>query len=157
MTQLRNRTALPAGKRIWLADAHPDERLFILWMRRWLDGPCGQAEIWNGMAASLGRARAAHVLRAFEQLLREVATSARRKLNRHGTACPCLGEDEAMLASMVRAAGRGDTETSYAIAAEIMHEAKLSDVVQAATGLGQLMRDLGREPAHTHEVRPTIH
>jgi len=157
MMRARLRTVHVAGKNAWLADAHPDDQLFITFLRRWLDGPCGQAEIWNALAVSLDRVRAVDVLRAFEQLLRQVAIAARRKLERHGSACPCLGEDEALLAGMVRAAGRGDTETAWAIAAGMLHEPELPAVIEAAMRLGQLMDGLGAGSVQASGSRITLH
>lgn len=149
----------------WLAEAHPTDRLFIASLRRWLDGPGGQAEVWSGLAGSLGAGAATRLLGAFEALLRQVAGAARRKLQRHATNCPCIGEDEALLAGMVRAAGRGDTESAHALAAQIVRETDLLAVLESAARLGQLMDNIGGGPVTGAEaraqvpvsVRPTIH
>ena len=141
----------------WLADAHPTDRLFVVSLRRWLDGPCGQAEVWNGLAGSLRPSRATTLPKAFERLLREVTVSAGRRLQRHATACPCLGEDEALLAGMVRAAGRGDAETARAMATRIVREADRLAVVEAAARLGRLMDNVGGDPVSGVEARVTLH
>lgn len=144
-----------------LSDAHPNDQLFVASLRRWLDGPCGQAEVWNGLASSRGAGRASALLKAFEALLRAIAVpaavSAGRRLQRHGTHCPCLGEDEALLAGMVRAAGRGDTESARAMAAGIARESDLLVVVEAAARLGQLMDNIGADPVSGAEARTRLH
>ncbi|HET7410800.1 MAG TPA: hypothetical protein VFJ13_11430, partial [Paracoccaceae bacterium] len=126
-------------------------------LRRWLDGPCGQAEVWNGLAGALGAGPATRFLKAFERFLREIAGSAGRKLERHATPCPCLGDDEALLAGMVRAAGQGDSDTARALASGIVRETELVAVVEAAARLGQLMDNVGGGPVTGVEARATLH
>ena len=121
---------------VWLADAHPADRLFVLNLRRWLDGPHGQAEVWNDLAVSLSSAPATRVLKSFEAFLRTIAVALHRRLERHAANCPCIGGDEATLAFIVRSAGRGDRETARSIAAEIVREADLLAVIEAAARLG---------------------
>lgn len=145
------------GEAAWLADAHPGDRLFVLSLRRWLDGPSGQAYVWNGLARALGAGAATGFLKAFERLLRAIARSTGRKLERHATSCPCIGDDEALLAGMVRAAGQGDSVTAHALAAEIVRENELVAVVEAAARLGRLMDNVGGGPVTGVEARVTLH
>ena len=140
-----------------LSDAHPGDRLFVVSLRRWLDGPCGQAEVWNGLAATLGAGPASRLLNAFERFLREIAGSAGRRIDRHATKCPCLGEDESLLAGIVRAAGRGDVDTARALAAGFVRETELVAVVEAAARLGQQMDNIGHGPVTGVEARVMLH
>lgn len=141
----------------WLADAEPGDRLFVLSLRRWLDGPCGQAEVWNGFAESLGPGPASRLLNAFEGFLRDIAGALDRRLQRHATTCPCLGADEARLAAIVRSAGRGDPESARAIAAGIVREADLLLVIESAARLGQLMDNVGADPVCRTEAQSRLH
>jgi hypothetical protein len=141
----------------WLADAHPADRLFVLNLRRWLDGRHGQAEVWNDLAVHLGSGRAAGVLKSFEAFLRTIAVALHRRLERHAANCPCIGGDEATLAFIVRSAGRGDRDTARSIAAEIVREADLLAVIEAAARLGRMMDNIGADPVCGVEARQRLH
>lgn len=167
MTRLRTRAggarvgartgARTAEREGWLADAHPADRLFVVSLRRWLDGPGGQAEVWNDLAVSLGSAPATRLLKAFEGFLGAVAVALDRRLERHATRCPCIAGDEATLAVIVRSAGQGDRDTARSIAAEIVREADLIAVIEAAARLGRLMDSFGAVPVRGKEVRARLH
>jgi hypothetical protein len=150
------RGARPARER-WLAEAGPAAQVFVVSLRRWLDGPEGQAQVWNGLACELGPSRARALLVAFEAFLGALGAALSRRLSRHAAHCPCLGEDEALLAGLVQAAGRGDRETAASRAASIVREADLVVVVERAACLGQLLDAATSEPLSGREARARLH
>ena len=100
-----------------LTDIAPWEAELILSMRFWMDGPEGQAAVWNGFARTLGATEGRVALRGFERLLSDLCTFARRPLVRHGPGCTCIGSDEALLQTLVREAARGDGSSGCAVLA----------------------------------------
>ncbi|MBY8976868.1 hypothetical protein KHP62_13700 [Rhodobacteraceae bacterium NNCM2] len=145
------------AKAAWLHDASKDERFFVLTVRRWLDGPAGQEELWNSMAREIGGTSARRFFQTFEDYLGAVADGASRRLSRHAACCPCLGDDEALLAGVVGEAGRGKLDSALSLAAEFVHDHALETVVGAAAELGALIRQMGDLATRTHPAGVTIH
>lgn len=143
-------------KASWLSESREADQLFVLSLRRWLDGPHGQRTIWNDLARTLGPCRARHLLDAFESYLGALADCVTRRLVRHSTPCPCLGEDEALLAGIVRDAGRGDRESALAGAAEIVRDADLVVIVERAAVLGMLLDDISTDAVSGPEARARL-
>lgn len=147
----------PRSKASWLSEARDADQLFVLSLRRWLEGPDSQQVIWNELARTLGPSRARQVLQAFESYLGALADRVTRKLVRHSTPCPCLGNDEALLAGIVRDAGRGDRESALAGAAEIVRDADLVVIVERAAVLGMLLDDISTDAVSGREARARLH
>lgn len=123
----------------WLDDMGGSERLIVWSLRRWLDGPCAQAEVWNAFATSLGPDRGRMALRAFEGYLAAVTVQTHRRLCRHASSCPCVGQDEADLAAIVGLTGRGETAEAARRAARLVPTGRLADVTRAAGELATLL------------------
>ena len=129
----------------WLETMPEAERLVVWSLRRWLDGPDGQAEVWNAFATRLGAERGRNALRAFEAYLEALATGTTRRLCRHAAGCPCVGRDEADLAAIVTLAARGEPGATSARAARFVAPDRLAGVVAASARLGGLL--VGSGPA----------
>lgn len=140
----------------WLADADPVEQGFVLMLRSWLDGPQGQAALWDALVRSAGVAGARRILGCFEQLIDALARGALRPFRRHATRCPCLGADEAALSGMVRAAARGRRAAAEAHVRGLLREADLVEIVERAARLGMQLDEAGAYPATAREAR-TLH
>lgn len=123
----------------WLERLPPTGVLVVWSVRRWLDGPEAQAEVWNAFATALGAERGRCALRAFEAYLGAIATAATRRLCRHAASCPCVGRDEADLAAIVSLAGRGEMAGAAEHAARIVPPERLPAVLMAATELARLV------------------
>ncbi|MEM9013337.1 MAG: hypothetical protein AAGE18_19120 [Pseudomonadota bacterium] len=144
-------------KNAWLAETRPADQVFIVSLRRWLEGPGGQRAVWLGLASELGQHQAHEVLAALEAFLAALAMGLRRQLLRHAAHCPCLGEDEALLAEIVRHAARGDRETALCRAAEVVREPDLIVTVERAARLGSLFEDLAVSPPTPANTSVTLH
>lgn len=140
-----------------LADVSPTERVFVLLLRRWLDGPQGQSAIWSVLSREAGEARAHQFLQAFEGFLRAISAGQSRALSRHASCCALLGDDEALLAGMVEAAGRGDQKTAAAKAVPILRETSRPAAVSRAKTLGLLIDTLDCHPVTGTWARATLH
>ncbi|MGF1552738.1 MAG: hypothetical protein ACFBWO_09585 [Paracoccaceae bacterium] len=138
--------SLPASKRF--EDLDCAGRLLVVTMRRWLDGPEAQAEVWSGLRAALGAASARRVLAAFERWLSAIAAAPRRPLRRHAACCPCLGDDEARLAALVAAAGSGRSATARELAGALVEPEATDDLLAAAEALGATLAALLDEAGH---------
>lgn len=79
----------------------------VLNLRRWCEGPHGQAQVWNAYARSFGAMGARDELRVFEALLNALISNASRPLVRHSVDCSCVGSDECVFLNLVRTAADG--------------------------------------------------
>ncbi|MEL6483035.1 MAG: hypothetical protein AAFQ75_16425, partial [Pseudomonadota bacterium] len=154
----RARSISVDGRRTaWLAETRPADQLFIVTLRRWLDGPEGQQAVWNGLAGEVGPHPARRILQAFERFLVALSHGLVRPITRHPACCACVGADELLLADIVRAAGRGDHETAASRSAEVVRAADRAIVAERAEKLGLLIDDIGLDPVSGLEARARLH
>ncbi|MEM9761198.1 MAG: hypothetical protein AAF968_01580 [Pseudomonadota bacterium] len=151
------RIAVNGQRKSWLAETRPADQLFIVVLRRWLDGPEGQQAVWNGLAEEVGPHPARRILRAFEAFLAALSLGLVRPITRHPACCSCVGADELLLADMVRAAGQGDHETAASRSAEVVRAADRAIVIERAERLGLLIDDIGLDPVSGLEARARLH
>lgn len=130
----------------WLDERPATERLVVWSLRRWLDGPEAQAEVWNAFAAQLGAGPGRRALRAFEAYLGAVAEATTRRLCRHAASCSCVGRDEADLAAVVTLAGRGEQALAAERAARLVPPERAPAVTLAAAGLARLVAGCDMPP-----------
>ncbi|MEL6769155.1 MAG: hypothetical protein AAFP17_18395, partial [Pseudomonadota bacterium] len=97
MTRLRS-IDIDRRRKAWLAETRPADQLFIVTLRRWLDGPEGQQAVWNGLAGEVGPHPARRILQAFEAFLAALSRGLMRPITRHPACCACVGADELLLA-----------------------------------------------------------
>lgn len=142
-------SARPAFGAESVGDSRPlpqGERLLLLAVRRWADGPEGMAEVWTGFAREMGPAAGRGALRAVERLLGEIAAGVARPLYRHDTACPCLGRDEAVMLGLVRHAGAGDMFQATVHATALVREDHVPAAVAAASAAARALAGDGPAP-----------
>lgn len=123
-----------------LTDLAPWEAGLILFLRAWMDGPAGQAEVWNGFARAFGGTEGRVHMHRFEALLVTLCDNARRPLMRHGGGCACLGSDEALFCTMVREAAGGDSAEAAAIAGLLVRARHADAVADLAAQVGAALR-----------------
>ncbi|MFW2544825.1 hypothetical protein ACN2XU_19495 [Primorskyibacter sp. 2E107] len=123
-----------------LSDIAPWEAELILSMRLWMEGPEGQAEVWNGFARCFGAIEGRAEMRTFESLLTSLCTFARRPLVRHGLACRCIGSDEAILKTLVREATCRDLAEAAMIACLLVPARHAEPLAQMAAQVGRAMQ-----------------
>lgn len=140
-----------------LADASSTDRMFVATFRRILDGQRGQKAVVLGLTPRLGFVGAKRVLRSFVQFLEAVSKGQTRQMARHPTDCGCIGEDEGLLADIVRSAASGDAETAASRAAEIVRQSDLTIVLERAAVLGALLEDMDSTPVTGAEARARLH
>ncbi len=116
------------------------DRLFIVTLRLWLQGPERQAEAWSGLSGALGAQQARAALRALEGFLEAMAHGARGAIWRHAPCCKRLGRDEALMADAVAAAARGDLGQAAALLAPLTHAQARPALVGTAEQLGRALR-----------------
>lgn len=140
-----------------LTDLSPWEADLILSLRLWMDGPEGQAEVWNSFARGFGGTGGRAELRAFETMLHHICTHARRPLMRRQPGCLCLGADEATLLTLAREASRGEL-TEAAMIASLMVPARHAErIAIMAAQVGQAMQTIARRaPRQTHEPQAKV-
>ncbi len=165
MKRARRSPARPGRTKVvgLLEAVSPLEQLHIWMVRRWLDDPENQQEVWNLLAGAYGGARAKTQLRTFETYLSEWELSAQRPLFHGQVGCPCLGRDEKRLADVMRYATVGDQASAANVARELVRPQAVSAIVRQAAEQG---RSLSPEaPAllcrtrlidHTQMVRKAI-
>lgn len=104
----------PGGFPVGQIDALPPlEHLSVRALRRWCDeGPAALAEDLSGSLGTRGDSAA----QAFDALCRHCLAGCRRPLLRHGSACPCLGADEAAFARLIQTATEGEREDALMLA-----------------------------------------
>ena len=127
-----------------LTDIAPWEAELIMSVRFWMDGPEGQAEVWNGFARCFGANEERSEMRSFESLLSSLCTFARRPLVRHGLGCTCIGSDEAILQTLVREATRGDLAEATMIACLIVPARHAQPLALMAAQVGQAMQRMSQ-------------
>lgn len=111
-------------------------------MRSWMDGACGQAEVWNLFASQLGSKNGFRATRALETLLGDLIACAYPALQRLPSGCSCMTADEMLLARMIEAAGRDDIAGAHAEAAALLPAEATEPVVESAKELGALLRQM---------------
>ncbi|MGR3273442.1 hypothetical protein DU478_17065 [Thalassococcus profundi] len=137
-----------------LTDIAPWEAELILSMRFWMDGPEGQAAVWNGFARTLGATEGRVALRGFERLLSDLCTFARRPLVRHGPGCTCIGSDEALLQTLVREAARGDHAEAVMIASLLVPARHAEPIAVLAARVGKAMRQVAQRAPRLQQDSP---
>lgn len=123
-----------------LGDLAPWEAGLILCLRSWMDGPEGQACVWNAFARTFGGAAARGEMQRFESLLATLCDNARRPLVRHGGGCACIGADEAIFCTLVREAAAGDLTEAAAIASLLVRACHAELVAILAAQVGRTMQ-----------------
>ena len=123
-----------------LTDLAPWEAGLILFLRSWMDGPVGQADVWNSYARSFGGTEGRTEMHRFETLLVTLCDNARRTLVRHGGGCACIGTDEAIFCNLVREAARGDLAEAAAIASLLVRACHAEAVAILAAQVGRAMQ-----------------
>lgn len=136
-----------------LTDIAPWEAELIMSMRFWMDGPEGQAEVWNGFARFFGATAGRAEMRNFESLLSSLCTHARRPLIRHGLGCTCIGSDEAILQTLVREATHGDLAEAAMIASLIVPARHAEPVALMAAQVGQAMQRISKRTPYQPPTR----
>lgn len=136
-----------------LTDIAPWEAELIMSMRFWMDGPEGQAEVWNGFARFFGATEGRAEMRNFESLLSSLCTFARRPLVRHGLGCTCIGSDEAILQTLVREATRGDLAEAALIASLVVPARHAEPVALMAAQVGQAMQRMSKRTPYQPPTR----
>lgn len=137
-----------------MTDIAPWEAELIMSMRVWMQGPEGQAEVWNDFARCLGVTEGRAEMRTFESLLTSLCTYARRPLVRHGLGCTCIGSDEAILQTLVREATRGDLAEAAMIASLIVPARHAEPVALMAAQVGQAMQRMATRKPATRPIQP---
>jgi len=131
------------------------EAEFILSLRFWMDGPEGQAKVWNSFARCFGAVEGRCQLRLFEGMLGRLCSNCRRPLVRHGLGCTCIGSDEAVVLTLVREAARGDIAEAALIASLMVPAGQAELIALKAAEVGQAMQRItGRTPAGAVPPRP---
>ena len=131
----------------------------VVWaLRRWIDGPRSQQEVWAHFSMAIGTTQGCIALKAFEAFLHAVVRHRTRVLNKHLTNCPCMGEDEAMLGLIVENSAIGDWSAARAAAAGIIAPDGLECVLKRAAELGLRLRETRIEPpaCSRREMRITL-
>ncbi|MEM6944630.1 MAG: hypothetical protein AAF416_12565 [Pseudomonadota bacterium] len=150
-------TAQEWRRKSWLAEAGPGDQILVVTLRRWLEGPDGQQAVWIGLSGEIGELSAETLLQALEDFLYALSHGLNRQLTRHSAYCPCLGEDEMLLADVVRAAGRGDHDTAAARAAEVVRSCELAPILEHAARLGILLDEIPFETSSTQPGQRRLH
>lgn len=115
------------------------DEVFVVSLRLWVESLAGQEEVWRVFSLRYGTAHGACALRAFEGYLLALANAATRPLLRHPPCCPHVGEDEAMLAALMRHAALGETAAALACAGRIARPEAVEEVVGAAAEAGRMI------------------
>lgn len=122
-------------------------------MRSWMDGACGQAEVWNLFASQLGSRAGFRATRALETMLGDLIACAQPSLQRLPSGCACLTADEMMLARMIEAAGRDEIAHAHAEAAALIPADAVGPVVDSARELGAHLRRIDQNTAMYDDSR----
>ncbi|MEM7742458.1 MAG: hypothetical protein AAF409_02000 [Pseudomonadota bacterium] len=129
-TPEQRRGGAPVG---YLDELSAVEAGAVLYLRLWCDGPDSQTQVWNDFASTFGAARGRAALKGFEQLCTLAVEHARHPFMRHAVTCRCLGAHEAVFATLVASATRGDREDAMLMAALLVR----SDIAVPMTDLAQ--------------------
>ncbi|WP_116085260.1 hypothetical protein [Tropicimonas sp. IMCC34011] len=138
----RHRGGAPVAR----LDAMPEaEATVIRYLRRWLDGPDGQALVWCELAED-GAAP------DFADLCALLIERGRRPFACHHADCVCVGADESAFANMVMAAATGEREDAMLIATLIVRSdlAGAAAYLSESVGLAVLRRTQIAARAQTH-------
>lgn len=152
-----HRGGLPVG---FLSELGPVEAGAVLCLRRWCDGPEGQAALWNEFASGLDSAPGRRALKSFETLVDLWIRHARRPMIRHQAACRCLGSDEACFANFVAVASEGDREDALMIATVVVRADVAPLLVSLAEDFGLALRRIALAPpprATRYAPEDTLH
>lgn len=138
----------PGGAAIGhLATLAPLPGLVVRALRRWCEGGP------QALAADLGEGPAdgapAAAL-AFDALCRHCLGTARRPLQRHEAACPCLGEDEAALARLVDLAASGAREDALMLGCVMVRPDQAPALVHLAEQAGLALERLLLQRRRVH-------
>lgn len=134
-------TSVPKGAASVGQLAELDERMqvFVLYMRRWTAHISYRSGVWNDATERFGEAKAHRVIGALDIYLTTVANHAMRPIQRHGCNCPCLGEDEAVLAEIVAGAGRQDGPLLRMLARALVNANGFTEVISAAVQMHEIL------------------
>ncbi|MEL6979684.1 MAG: hypothetical protein AAGM38_13525 [Pseudomonadota bacterium] len=129
-----------------MKDVDPLTRIFVWALRRWLDGVCGQQEVWGHLSGRMGGKEGARALSAFEAHLSSVTAGLERVVQRHHSQCACVCADEALMAATVVAASEGDLSGARFFAAHYIEPDSVAAVVETAYCLGAEIKKLADTP-----------
>lgn len=147
------------GRPAWLKDLTESEGLLVWTFRHWCAGAVtGDHRHWflvrKAFSERLGAERGRLALVCFERLFRSLAAHGLRPLRYHRPCCPCLGEDEVWLVSLVAACQRG-VAAGFGVAYGHVGEAGLAGFCETAiafaTAFGGALpwHDLGQPPGQS--------
>lgn len=130
-------TAIPKGAAAvgQLCEVDEAMQVFVLYMRRWTVDTSRRQGVWNDATERFGAAKARQVIAALDIYLTIVATHATRPIQCHGTACTCLGEDEATLLEIVCNAGRQNGPLLRMLVCKLIAAGGFAETVGAAAQL----------------------
>ena len=120
-----------------LAELPAVEKVAILLLRHWCDGPEGQARVVDDFTMTFGTPRADHELHCFASLMQIVLSGGSRPLMRHGVDCGCFGGDESAFAQMMAAVAAGEREDALIFALALMTPAAAFTAIAAAEPVGR--------------------
>lgn len=135
--------ARPVGE---MQEISPRQQCFVKCVRCWMEVPDYQAYIFSLSMPALGKAKAQRYVRACEAFMSNLAVSVTRPIARHGVRCPCLGQDEAVLISVLHHAGIGDRYGATVQAARLVRPDRLGPIVDAAEDLSIAMSGMSLAP-----------
>lgn len=142
--------ARPVGQ---MQEVSPRQQRFVKCLRCWMEAPDYQVFIFSLAMPDLGKAKAQRYVRACEAFMSNLAVSATRPIARHGVQCPCLGQDEAVLLSVLHHAGIGDRFGASVQAARLVRQDRLNPFVDAAEDLSFAMSGVALTP-NQHAASP---
>ncbi|MEM9060874.1 MAG: hypothetical protein AAGD13_10480 [Pseudomonadota bacterium] len=129
-----------------LQEIGPRQQCFVRCLRCWMEEPDYQSTIFALAMPELGKAKAQRYLRACEAFMSNLAVSVTRPIARHAVRCPCLGQDEAVLLSVLHHAGIGDRYGATVQAAQLVRQERLGPIVDAAEDLSIAMAGMSVAP-----------
>ena len=124
--------ARPVGQ---MDEISPRQQWLVKCVRCWMDVPDYPSLIKGMLPGDSGTHQKMLCLRACEAFLCNLAVSVQRPIARHAVECPCIGQDEAVLLSVMHHAGIGDRYGAKVHAARLVRSDRLEPLIDAAEDL----------------------
>ena len=128
-----------------MSELHASERLIVWSFRRWVLGLLENrgehwSLVWNEFTRQFGAHQGKDALSGFAALMKGVQCHARRTIHHHQPCCPCLGDDEVCVLSLVAACQSRELRRARFIAEWLVEPDGVGELLQAGSRLAEMMR-----------------
>lgn len=134
--------------RVWptlTADLHPSENLIVWSYRSWAMAiQAGGEQRWRLLQyeyrRQFGLVTSDEALARFSAMMRQIGENARVQMSYHAPCCPCLGEQEVSVMSLVAACQARQWSLARRIANCLVEPDAIGTIIAAAEAVSDLMR-----------------